>query len=141
MNILNKYKMNLDFILFVVAIVLLLYLGINRVLRHSATLREEEIPLKIYPLVREVKEQLTKLNQTMNDSNEAALFAVKNFDLELNFVIRKSTQNEVGFESDIVTIKKGNDINNEQVQKIFIHMEVIPPSKGSVKADTTVEPF
>jgi len=141
MDLLKKIKMDIESLLLITAIGLLIYLLITRLNINRAETTNENKQLKIYDLVRSVKGQLENLNDTMHAKNEAALFVVKSFDLELNFVVRRSIDKNLGFESQVLTLGQSNQASNEQVQKITLHMEVMPTLSTTVPADTTVSPF
>ena len=100
----KKSKMNIESLLLIIVIAVLIYLFFYKLNTNKAVADDKNKQLKIYELVRSVKSELENLNDTMLAKNEAALFAVKSFDLELNFVVTKSSDEKLGFESQVVTL-------------------------------------
>ena len=68
--------------------------------------------------------------------NEAALFEVKTFDLEINFVA-KTTEKESGeIKTELIAISGGNENTVERLQKITLHLETVPPKNLEIPPDS-----
>jgi len=106
---------------------------------------EEE--LGIQQLITSVKDELTKADRERQNKGELALFEVKDFDLEINFTVKKSKSLDGKLEYKVVTADSKVDVAQEKIQKITLHMATIqpapveiPPSDQNVTAPHTDRP-
>lgn len=93
---------------------------------------------EISSIIRAVKAELTKAQRTMVASGEAAMFQVNTFDLELNFVIREATGSSIqGGAPQFLVVSETNEYSRERVQKIQLHMSILPDQvkSGSISTD------
>jgi len=83
--------------------------------------------LGVNELIREVKQELRQASDEMRQNNEAALFQLKTFDLEVSFVARAvaTTSGKVTYE--LVAVDNQLETSSERTQKLMLHMEVLPP--------------
>ncbi len=95
----------------------------------------ESESIEIKSLVTEVKRQLTELDKERQSNNELALFQLKEFELELTFVVRKtsSVTAEGSFELIALDASSGQEIQN--MQKLNIKWNAIEESEVSEKGD------
>ena len=77
----------------------------------------------ITDLVRQVKKELLALEDSMVKHNENALFQLKDFEMEINFVVRENTSAKIQGNYEVVAVEGSKDYSNEKVQKIILHWE------------------
>jgi len=85
--------------------------------------------LGIKQLVSDVKAELYQLEVERIEKKEAPLFAIKQFDLEISFVARASSQQKGVIEYQVVTAESEIQTGIEKVQKLTLHMETIGESR------------
>ena len=86
-------------------------------------------------LIEQVKSDLESIDEKRIDKNEAPLFSVETFDLEINFVVRESQSGEVRGEYEVVTVGGRSEFSAEKIQKIVLHLKAAEQGReGSVKA-------
>jgi Trypsin-co-occurring domain 2 len=116
----------------------ILLLGFLLVLRHwkvEQTSNSNNPKLGVADLIEQVKNDLESMDQKRIDKNEAPLFNVETFDLEINFVVRESQSGEVKGEYQVVTVGGRSEFSAEKIQKIVLHLKTAEPGReGSVKA-------
>ncbi len=83
--------------------------------------------LEISNLIRQVKSELEDANDKMRQNNEAALFQVQSFDLEVTFVVQATTTSSGNTDFHFVTVDNRLETNSQRTQKMTIHMVVTPP--------------
>src|SRR5882724_10665115 len=83
--------------------------------------------LEISNLIRQVKSELEIANDKMRQNNEAALFQVKSFDLEVTFVVQATTTSSGNTDFHFVTVDNRLETNSQRTQKMTLHMVVTPP--------------
>jgi len=83
-------------------------------------------------LIREVKLELTRAEETMERRNESAMFRVKGFDLELNFVIARSRGAGVTVGKSMLVADTKTSVDATRIQKLYLHMEMVPPETVQV---------
>jgi len=87
--------------------------------------------LEIKDLIRQVKKELYETEVEMRQQREEAMFKVKTFDLELNFMVHANTK--TGAELKVVSGE--TDTSLEKTQKITLHFEAIEhPEKTETAA-------
>lgn len=79
----------------------------------------------IKDLITSVKSALAQIEQENITKNEAALFEVKDFDLELNFIVRKDEKGSGRIETKVLTFGAEELYGSENVQKIKLHLTAI----------------
>lgn len=99
--------------------------------------------LGVKDLIEKVKAELIETEQNQIKSNQAALFEIKDFDLEINFVVSTRHTGTGKLEYNVVTVGGETEVSSERIQKINLHMTAIPPkaiekpmSQSSVSAPT-----
>lgn len=89
--------------------------------------------LGIEKLIKDVKTDLR--NATAGD--DSALFEVKEFDLEISFVVRTDLSQSGAVNYQLVTADTESSIARENVQKLTLRMSAIPPKAGSAPASSS----
>ncbi len=101
--------------------------------------------VEVKDLIREVKAELVAADQEMLKNGEAALFQLKEFEMEIQFVVRRSGD----LRAEVVGVGGGAGASSESIQKLKLHWDVVPPTPGSVppsenpvekNADTVIGP-
>jgi len=84
--------------------------------------------LGVGELITQVKSELAQMEQDRRKKGDAALFEVKDFDLEISFVVHKhvSAKGEVSYH--LVTV--GGEVQSafERAQKVTLHLTTLPPA-------------
>jgi hypothetical protein len=93
---------------------------------------QEEQSLSIKELIRRVQRELIASQKEREAANEEALFQVDKLDLEVHFVVTKSTKAEGGFSLQVLTLggfHAGTSRNSEeqQVQKLTLSLKAASP--------------
>lgn len=88
-------------------------------------------PLDLDKLIRKVKEELAASEQERVTNREAALFELKQFDLEISFVMRARSVGSGKVEYVPVVVSNELELGSERVQRITLHMNAVPPVSGS----------
>ncbi|MEI7897697.1 MAG: trypco2 family protein [bacterium] len=83
--------------------------------------------LEISTLVRNVKHELFVADSLRIVKKEAALFRLKDFQMEICFTVRQVTKEGVGANYKFVTIEGGSETGNEKVQKLILHWDAMEP--------------
>jgi hypothetical protein len=86
--------------------------------------------VEVKDLIREVKAELVAADQEMLKKGEAALFQLKDFEMEIQFVVRRSGD----LHAEVVGVGGGAGASSESVQKLKLHWDALPPKAGSVPA-------
>jgi hypothetical protein len=90
-----------------------------------------DAPLDLDILIRKVKQELAAAEQESVTNREAALFELKQFDLELSFVMRARSLGSGKVEYVPVVVTNELELGSERVQRITLHMNAVPPVSGS----------
>jgi hypothetical protein len=95
--------------------------------RHAG----EEVELTVSPenlgvdkLAEKVRADLETLAVTT--SGQQPLFKLKNFDLEITFVAKRSGKNKAEITPEVVTVGSEEEQNREGTHKVTLHFEVLP---------------
>ena len=116
-----------------VAIVIILILIGTSIYRHLKERSNEVIvpqTLGVKGLVERVKEELISVEKGRLQTAQSALFELKDFDLEIKFVVNEKTTQSGKIEYEVVTIGRETSVSTENVQTIKLHMTAIPPEEG-----------
>lgn len=109
------------------AIIIILGIGIYLHLRTTGSVREKHQSLGISDLIDSVRKELALSEEGRIKRGEPALFTVDKFDLDIKFVVNKSTSNSGKMELSVVTLDGGKTESSELVQTIHLEMKAIPP--------------
>jgi hypothetical protein len=102
-----------------------LALGIDHCLINPSH-EAESTPLGIDVLAEKVRFELEKLETWRQSNGKAALFELKDFDLEVSFVVKKSKKVKGDLEAEVITVGGEAEHSKEATQKVVLHMGVIP---------------
>ena|ERR1019366_9397132 len=89
---------------------------------------EARTSLGLQELVQSLKTELEQMESQRLSEKRGALFRVKDFDLELSFVLKHNSKDSAKLEYEILTAEMQRELGNEQTHKITLHMEVAPPT-------------
>lgn len=134
MNIL-PIKQEIIIVTGIVFLVLLLVLSY----RSSTSDNNPSSKLGIKELINKVRSELVETNIQLLKEDKPALFEVREFELELNFVIKESTNDKAGFEFNAVTVGSDTEFSSEKLQKITLKMTAVPPEEGESSSGGTME--
>lgn len=90
-----------------------------------------DAPLDLDILIRKVKQELAAAEQERVTNREAALFELKQFDLEVSFVMRARSLGSGKVEYVPVVVSTELELGSERVQRITLHMIAAPRLSGS----------
>lgn len=88
---------------------------------------QENSGLGIEQVLTQVKSELNAASAKEKDN--APMFDVKSFDLELNFIVRKGESGSADVKTEVVSIGGRTESSSETVQKIKLHMEPVVTDK------------
>lgn len=97
----------------------------------------------IKDLLSRVKSELYEAEKERIDKQELPLFELKDFDLEINFVVQKSSKIGGGVVLHVIEVDSEIQTGSERIQKIKLHMTAIPPQiyeQEPSKSPIPVEP-
>lgn len=100
--------------------------------------------LSIRELIRQVQLELTESQRERQARGEAALFKVEKMDLEVNFVVSRSTEGTGGFSFQVLTlggvnVGGGKTYQQQQVHRITLSLKVAS-QKGEEEYGGTTTP-
>jgi hypothetical protein len=133
----KTYK-KMEIVILAAVLILNLILLYNKIFKKDIQ-QDDEVTLNIKDLTLNVKDQLEKIDSVREKKNEFPLFKVESFDLELNFIIKKTNSNSAKFENELITISNGQDYAKEQVQKIVLHMKTNADSERTAPINNEKE--
>lgn len=134
----NVSSSKLDIAVALVIILLLIFMVYNH--RKSIFIdKDSSDRLGVQELIEKVKIELLEAEEKRIKANESPLFALKNFDLEINFVVKERSKGSGAFDLKILTAGGESEYNSEVTQKIILHMEYAQPQAQETKA--TFEDF
>ena len=90
--------------------------------------------LGVTELIKRVRDELAASEKDIQTHNEAALFEVKRFDLEISFVVTASSTVQGGFDYKVVTADSHSDTGSQRVQKLTLHFDAIGSKPISKRA-------
>jgi hypothetical protein len=93
---------------------------------------QEEQSLSIKELIRRVQRELIASQKEREAANEEALFQVDKLDLEVHFVVTKSSKAEGGFSLQVLTLGGGHagtsrGSEEQHVQKVTLSLKAADP--------------
>ena len=86
--------------------------------------------LQLKSLVEEVKAELEQADHDRQSQGEAPLFLLKDFDLELTFVVHNHAGAKGEFKPALVAVDADVALDTDRAQKVTIHMVAAPPIPG-----------
>jgi len=95
--------------------------------------------LGIDDLVTKIRSELEKVEVQRQSVGEQALFEMKNFDLEISFVVKQTGKAEGKLEAEVITIGGAVERSKEAAQKVTLHMDVIPSQPVMIQPVKSIE--
>ena len=102
-------------------------------------LTSSEQPLGVKALIQAVKNELYETDKERIEKDEAALFTVENFELEINFIVSNRTKGSAQLGPEFIVVNKEMDVASERVQKIKLFLTVNREQER--KSKVAREPF
>jgi hypothetical protein len=118
-----------DIVIGIVILTLLALLAYKHLTSDVAGNKPPETGLGIDKLITQVKHDLEVVDEERIRENKAALFRVETFNLEVNFVVRRTDSAEAQMKYEVVTIGGKSDVSAEKVQKIILHFKAVDYSR------------
>jgi hypothetical protein len=87
---------------------------------------EAATSLGIDALAEKVRSELENLESWRQSNGKAALFELKDFDLEVSFVVKQSNKAKGELTAEVITVGGEAEHSKEATQKVVLHMGVIP---------------
>ncbi|HKQ07724.1 MAG TPA: trypco2 family protein [Blastocatellia bacterium] len=120
-----------------IAIIFLLIVMLYNHRRSSSTAKVDSAELGVKDLIEKVKSELIEMEQNREREGKAALFELKDFDLEINFVVKAVNKESGQAEFKVITVGGETESDSEKAQKIKLHMTVVQPQNRKTKASKT----
>jgi hypothetical protein len=102
--------------------------------RRQPTLLSEQ-RLDVRCLVEAVKEELAAAEDAQRGANKAALFQLKDFEMEINYVVRNSG----GISAEVVGVGTNLDAGSERVQKLLLRWDAIPNREENIPPSLSID--
>jgi hypothetical protein len=119
-------------------IIVLLVLLIYSYRKQNLAEKDTSARLGVKELIEKVKSELVATEKKRIESNEAPLFLLKDFELEINFVVKEGTTQKGDVDFKVVTVGGTSDYTTEQTQKIKLVMTAVPPQpEKALPTDST----
>jgi K+ transporter len=130
---LNISPPKLDVIFAVGIIVLLIFMIYNN---RKSTLVETDnsTRLGVQELIEKVKSELIATEKKRVEANEAPLFMLQDFELEINFVVKENTTQKGDFDFKVITVGSAADYGSEKTQTIKLRMTAAQPQHQETPA-------
>jgi hypothetical protein len=125
-----KKRVSATFIVALVLILLILYFPkyLGRGAQNLETPAADKA-LGVKEFIANLKSELSQLEEERNQRKEAAVFEIMDFDLEISFMVRASSQQKAGVEYQIVTADSEIEHGIEKIQKLTVHLKPIGNQK------------
>jgi hypothetical protein len=87
--------------------------------------------LGVAELVRKIKGELVAVDQEQTSGNQLALFRLKDFELEISFVVHHTSSSKGTVQFEFLTVDNDIQVGAEKVQKLTLRWEAakLPPAK------------
>jgi phosphoglycerol transferase MdoB-like AlkP superfamily enzyme len=90
--------------------------------------------LSINELLTDLKTELGQRETEREEKNEAAVFDILSFDLEISFMVRANSAQRSGVEYQVVTADSQIQQGMEKIQKLTLHMKPSGKQQEPTKA-------
>lgn len=87
-------------------------------------------PLGIKDLVRSVKRELEEADLERLENDEAPLFKLDRFELEINFVVNNRSKTGASIAPQFIVVDKETEVSTQRIQKIRIQMQAVGKRVG-----------
>jgi hypothetical protein len=129
-------SLKLEDIVLASVILLLAFLLFHRYWRSEPESSLSDGTLGVADLIEKVKSDLETVDRQRIERDEAPLFNVDSFDLEINFVVKEGQSTSAQGEYKVLTVGGTSEVSSEKVQKIVLHLKAVEMGQErSVKAD------
>jgi hypothetical protein len=118
----------------IVILIIGLFLFLFYIHRKSTLSTENNQKLGVTELIQQVKKELVEMEEKRVQTKEAPLFVVKEFELEVNFVVKENYNQKGDFDFKVVTVGNETDLGTEKTQKITLRMTTILPEQQTSQA-------
>lgn len=136
-SILSKKYIPYHVIIAILFVFGLPYLAQHLLLQQSPPYaNREEGVYPIAEVIREVRKELYDAQVAWNKEGEAAMFEVEYFDLELAFILRRSSSIDTKAEFELLAIGSDTKVDMERVQRIKLHMKTLSSDTISLESTT-----
>lgn len=115
-----------------VIIILLLFINIYLHIKPKPQSIAPSNSLGVKTLIEQVRSELLAIQKNQVDGVNRDMFQLKDFDLEIKFVVNEKQTVSGKAEFEVVTIGGDNTVTNEKVQTIKLHMTTFPPEEGEI---------
>ncbi|KPK91870.1 MAG: hypothetical protein AMJ94_06240 [Deltaproteobacteria bacterium SM23_61] len=120
-------QVSVDIILGAIILLLLIAMVLNHRLKaDSGKTDRASGGLGVKELIQKVKSELIATEIERRSSNEAALFEIKDFDLEIKFTVNTSRTVSGKIDYKVVVVGGDKKLSSEEVQTIKLHMVTLP---------------
>lgn len=113
-------------------ILILISISVYRHINSKSELSSKLNTLGVKTLIEQVRSELLSIQKNQVDGVNRNLFQLKDFDLEIKFIVNEKQNVSGKAEFEVVTIGGDNTITNEKVQTIKLHMTTFPSLEGEV---------
>lgn len=121
-------------IIIVLGIIFLLVVMLYNNRKSISIFNKDSAELGVQDLIEKVKDELIKTEQKRIKDGRDPLFELKDFELEINFVVTNRNKESGGFDFKVVTLEGERDISSERIQKVKLRMAAIPPQEHQAEA-------
>jgi hypothetical protein len=108
---------------------------------HLAEASLTDSHLGVTKLIQELRTELEVMEVQRAATGQDAVFRIKNFDLELNFVVKTNSKNKNEIHYEVVTVGMDQELARERSDRIMLHMEMLPPQTMKIQPSTTPIPL
>ncbi len=95
--------------------------------------------IRIADLAQRVRAELEFMEADRLASGKDAVFQLKDFDLEISFVVKASQKSKGELSTEVVTVGAESEASREKTHKVTLHMIPIPTQRFNTPA--TAEPI
>ena len=131
MNTITKFDL-LAAVIIISLIVIIMYQHLFK----EKIITKKSANLGVKELIEQVRNELLSIEKNKIDGVNVNIFQLKDFDLEVKFVVNEKESISGQVEFEMVTVGGESTITNEKVQTIKLHMTTIPPQQGEVGPPT-----
>jgi hypothetical protein len=116
-----------EIIIIILILVLIVFLFYWHLKEKNPSGDKNSKGLGVKELISKVKSELVSAEQERINRGDAPLFELKEFDLEIKFVVSQEEKNHEDAKWQLVTVGTESSYSQEQIQTINLKMAVTPP--------------
>jgi hypothetical protein len=117
-----------------IATLLILFVVLKGVFR-SDKVTDSSVDIRLDSLLNELSQDLRRSEENLLEKGSTALFQVSEAEVEVNFVLKRSTTKEGSVITSAVAIKAGEDYGQEKTHNIKVKLTPLPPRTGSASPE------